>query len=192
MRLPFYILVLLCILSCNQQPKLEYTFSNKEQVIACNNANNTLLNEMLYSFEEDIMNHNPAESKTINTAYAQYIFKGMTGTSPYDKIINTHSLAVRDQLLAEGILITDGLKSNLNYEHPAVQCILNGIEDQGIKQTLNALIQTNSMNPALFNSRLRNFGRQADKNRYQAAYIALDSYYQNLVGLTLEEQTTNE
>jgi len=192
MRLIFFTIISLCVLSCSQQSKLNYKFSDQEQVIACDTENNALINEMLHSFESDIMNHNPTDQKTKATAYAQFIFKGMTGTSAYEKIVNTHSLDIRDQLLAQGILKTAGISSNLNYDHPVVQCIINGIEDSDLRRTLNALIETNSMNPALFNSRLRNFGRQADKNRYQAAYIALDSYYQNLVGLSLEAPATNE
>lgn len=192
MRLTFCIIISLCILSCKQQPKLDYKFSNEEQVIICDNENNALLNEMLYSFEEDIMNHSSSGFKTLDAAYGQFVYRGMSGTARYKEISTSHSYAIRDKLLAEGILLAEGVKSNLNYEHPAVICITNGIENSDLKRTINALIQTNSMNPVLLNSRARNFGRQADKNRYQAAYIALDSYYQNLVGLTLEEPATNE
>ena len=50
------------------------------------------------------------------------------------------------------------------------------------------------MDPKLLNTRMRSFGTKASKNRYESFYVALDSYYQNLVGveLALEETTTNE
>ncbi len=186
MKYTIYLLLPLFIISCTNGSKLDYKYSDKEQVILCENENNALLNEMLYNFEEDIYQHNPTPTKTRVNAYGQYIYRGMTGSSLYSDIATPHALAIRDQLIAENILITNGTKSNLNYEHPAVQCIINNIEDHDIKTTINALMEVNSMDPAMFNSRLRNFGRQAEKNRYQASYIALDSYYQNLVGLTLE------
>lgn len=191
MKITFYILVALFITSCNMQPSLEYQYSDKEQPISCDTQYNALLNEALHSFEADILKSSTGETKTQLTAYGQYIFKGMTGTARYEDLVSMHSLAIRDQLIAENIVITTGVKSNLNYEHPAVKCIINNVEDPDLKRTLNALLQTNSMDPAMFNSRLRNFGQKAGKSRYQALYIALDSYYQNLVGLTLDT-TTNE
>lgn len=191
---PFvFILFSLIILSCGQTPKMQNKHGDKEQSITCENQNNPLLNEALYSFEEDLVQHNQLdEAKTLVAAYGQFMYKGMAGTASYKDIANKHSLAIRDELIAEGILITTGIKSNLNYAHPAVQCIINSIENTDLKATLNALIETNSMNPSLFNSRLRNFGGQAQKDRYQAAYIALDAYYQNLVGVSLDAETTNE
>lgn len=190
---PFvFILISTFILSCTHSPRLDFKYGDKEQSISCENQNNALLNEALHSFEEDIINHNLSDNKTLVAAYGQYIYKGMLGSAPYQDIANSHSLAIRDALLEEGILSTKGAKNNLNYKHPAVECIVNNIKDADLKRTLNALIQTNSMDPSLFNSRLRNFGQLAEKNRHQAAFIALVSYYQNLVGLTLEPAKANE
>ncbi len=186
---PFLLIILTTlVLSCNKTPKLDYKYGDKEQLIICANQNNALLNEALYSFEEDILKSNPSPTKTLNAAYAQYIYKGMLGTMPYTKIANEHSLAIRDQLITEGIINTTGAKSNLNYEHPAVQCIINKIETEDIKRTINALLEVNGMDPGLFSSRLRNFGREAAKSRYEATFIALDSYYQNLVGISLDSE----
>lgn len=190
---PFvFSILLISVISCTQKPKLTYKYSDKEQTITCPDQNNALLNEALHSFEQDIYNHSMSETKTVVTSYGQYMFKGIAGTAPYKEIVSGHSLAIRDQLLQENILIPNGVKSNLNYNHPAVQCIIDGIEDAAIKKTISSLLEVNSMDPTLFNSRLRNFGRQAEKNRNQALYIALDSYYQNLVGITLDTPEANE
>lgn len=190
MKFIFCSLVVFCIYSCTMQPKLQYQFSDKEQSLSCDGENNGLLNEALHSFEKDILEHNPSEQKTQIAGYGQFMYKGMLGTAKYDKIASDHSLAIRDALISENILLINGGKSNLNYEHPAVQCVLSKIENKDLQRTINALLQTNSMDPSMFNSRLRNFGSRSGKNRYQAAYVALDAYYQNLIGVTLEK--TNE
>lgn len=179
-------------LSCTQKTTMQFKYADKEQTINCDGQNNALLNEALHSFEQDLLDHVKTENKTLTTAYGQYLYQGMSGTALFNEIANDHSLAIRDQLLQENIITTDGVKSNLNYEHPAVKCIIEGIEDAGIKKTISALLEVNSMDPKLFNSRIRNFGRQSQSNRNQAMYIALDSYYQNLVGMTLEEPSPNE
>lgn len=190
---PFvFSILLISIISCTQESELTYKYSDKEQIITCTDQNNTLLNEALYSFEQDLLDYSKAETKTLVSSYGQYLYKGMEGTALYKDIANEHSLAIRDALLKEDILVTNGVKSNLNYNHPAVQCVLNNIESNGIKKTISSLIEVGGMNPALFNSRLRNFGPQAQKSRNQALYIALDSYYQNLVGITLDAPVVNE
>lgn len=187
-----FILLSTLILSCAQSPKMQYKFGDKEQTIACSNQNNALLNEALHSFENDLQNYKKTDRTTLISAYGQFMYKGIQGSAAYQEIANDHSLAIRDQLLEEGILITNGPKSNLNYKHPAVQCLVDNIEDGDVQKTIKALLDTNSMDPTLFNSRLRNFGPKAQKNRNQALYIALDAYYQNLVGITLEQSLSNE
>ena len=190
---PFVFLILTALItSCAQKPSLAYKFNDKERTINCQDQNNALLNEALYNFEQDILDHSITENKTLTAAYGQYLYKGVSGTALYGEIASAHSLAIRDQLIKENIITPSGIKSNLNYSHPAVQCIIEGIEDPAIKKTIKSLLELNSMDPTMFNSRLRNFGRQSQKNRNQALYIALDSYYQNLVGVTLDESATNE
>ncbi len=191
---PFiFILISTFILSCSQSPKLEYKYSDKDQTIACSDKSNALLNEALYSFEADLIKYYKKGVKdNLINSYSKFIAKGMGGVAPYQDITNAHSLAIRDALLAEGILITNGANSNLNYTHPTVQCIINNIENPKLKKNLNVLIETNTMNPKIFNSRPRKLGRKAEKHRYNALYIALDGYYQNLVGLSLKTETSDE
>jgi len=170
---PFiFILISTFILSCSQSPKLEYKYSDKDQTIACSDKSNALLNEALYSFEADLIKYYKKGVKdNLINSYSKFIAKGMGGVAPYQDITNAHSLAIRDALLAEGI---------------------NNIENPKLKKNLNVLIETNTMNPKIFNSRPRKLGRKAEKHRYNALYIALDGYYQNLVGLSLKTETSDE
>jgi len=175
--------LLLVIVSCNQQSKLEFKFTDNPQNISCSTSNNNVLNEALYSFEEDIFAKYDT-TRTHSKAYARYILKGIKGTEDYQSILSDHSLQIRDILLSEGIIKVNNGQGVLDYNHPDVKCIINNIEDEGVKRTINALLQTNSMDLSLFDTRLRNIGREARRRPYQSTYIALDTYYKNLVGLT--------
>lgn len=184
----FLFLVVICI-GCNQKPKLNFQFADLTQNISCTSTNDALLNEALHSFEQDIFVKYDSVKKLHRTAYARFITRGILGSEDYNALASVHSLEIRDALLEAGILITNGTKSNLNYTHPDVQCIINNMKDTALKTTINALIETNSMDPTLFDSRLRNIGSSIANKPYQATYIALDAYYQNLVNITLD---TNE
>ncbi len=182
-----FLILTVSIISCNQKAKFDFKFSDQEQVISCSEKNNALLNEVLYSFENDIITKYDSVNKVKSKAYGNFIFRGMDGSAQYKDIISSNTQPIIDALIAENILIVDKSPSHLNYEHPAIRCIVNGIKDKNLRTTLNALIDTKSMNPKLFSSRLRNFGRSADRDRYQALYIALDGYYQQILNIKSQE-----
>jgi len=180
-------LTLLCffliIVSCNQQSKFQFQFADQPQNITCSTSNNDVLNEALYSFEEDLFKKYDT-TKVHSRAYARYILKGIKGNERFGEMVSAHSLQIRDVLVSKGIIINNGGKGVLDYNHPDVKCIINNIEDKDLGRTINALIQTNSMDLSLFDSRLRNIGRTTSNRPNQSVYLALDTYYKNLVGLT--------
>jgi hypothetical protein len=186
------IIIAVGVVSCENQASLEYKHADKEQVINCENENNALLNEALYQFEQDIINAYDPESKILNKGYANFLYVGFTGTAEYERLATPHTLAIREELLKAGIIKDGGFKSNLSYNHSAVNCIIDNIEDAQLSTTVKALVATNTMDPKLFSSRMRDFGRKASKSRYTALYVALDSYYQQLTMTELPIKESNE
>ena len=194
MRIIVCALALILLASCQEAKKqvtIDYKFSDKEQSLQCDGQNNALLNEALHSFEDDIARNYDPESQRVYNAYAKFIMPGMGGKADYSRLPSDHTKKILEALIAEKIIVKGGVHSNLNYDHPAVQCIINGIEEFGLKNTINALTSTNGMNPTLFDTRLRNKGRDAEKKRYMAMYIALDAYYQNLADVEFTAPTAN-
>ncbi len=190
-KIVFLILVTASIISCNQKAEFDFKFADKEQVISCSETNNALLNEALYSFERDlVMRYDSLDQRQIN-AYGAFMYRGMDGSAKYEEIIRPNTRPIAEALIAENILIENKTPSHLNYEHPDVQCIISNIKDQDLKTTINALIETKSMNPKLFNSRMRNFGRNSGKDRYLALFVALDGYYQQILNITPQESQQN-
>ena len=181
----FIVLALVIILASCQGKKqttpIDLKFADQEQVVNCVEQNNALLNEALYSFEADIIRNYDAEKERASNAYARFIMPGLNGSAEYERLPSEHSKTILARLIKEGIINKNSTgKSSTNYEHPAVICIINNIEDSDLKRTINALIQTNSMDPALLDTRLRNKGRQIARQRYVAMYLALDAYFQRL------------
>ena len=184
-------LFLACLIGSCQSNKevtpMNYKYGDQEQVINCEGQNNALLNEALYSFEDDLLNTYDAESRRPITAYGQFTFVGLSGQAEFKRIVSEHSKIVLSKLIEEGIIIKNtGAKSNVNYEHPAVVCAIDNLKDAALKKTINALISTNSMDPVLFDSRLRNAGRLVQNQRYLAFYLSLDAYFQQLANLDMK------
>ncbi len=187
--------LIITLSSCEQKATFNFKHSEKEQVIQCDSALNALLNEALYVFESDIQEAYKEDiGNQVNVGYARFLYVGFAGTAEYDRVASQSALEVHKALMEQNILIKNGFKSNLNYKHPAVQCIINNIEDVDLANTIKALVDTNTMDPKLFATRMRNYGRNAIKNRYAAMYIALDTYYQQLDGVVLavEPEVVNE
>lgn len=182
-----FVSLLVIAISCNQKAEFNYKYANQEQVINCIDANNSLLNEALYTFENDLINLYDSINRVKTASYGRFMYRGMNGTAAYKDIASDDSQKIIEALIAENILVKNKKPSHLNYQHPAVNCIIENIKDNGIKSTIQALIEVNSMDPKLFDSRLRNFGRSADRDRYLALYISLDGYYQQLLEKNLSE-----
>jgi len=190
-KIVFLILTAILLTSCNQKDKFDFKFADQEQVISCSETHNALLNEALYSFENDLIKRYDSINQKKVKAYGSFIYKGMEGTIKYEDIITPNTLPIANALLDENILIKDKSPSHLNYEHPTVQCVVDNIKDESIRNTINALIDTKTMNPKLFNTRLRNFGRNAEKDRYLSLFIGLDGYYQQMLNIMPQELPTH-
>ena len=190
-KIVFVILAAIMIISCEQKATVNFKFADQEQVISCSENDNPLLNEALYSFENDLYTKYDSVTKSKITVYGRFIYRGMDGSAPYTEIKTPHTTSIVEALASENILIKGKEPSAVNYEHPAVQCIVDAIENDELKVTIKALIDTKTMNPKLFNTRFRNFGRNAERQRNLALFIALEGYYQQILNLETPESTTN-
>ncbi|AEE18846.1 hypothetical protein JM84_0806 [Dokdonia sp. Hel_I_63] len=184
------IAIVLGVLSCEDQSSLEYKHADKEQIINCENQNNALLNEALYQFEQDIISAYDPESRLRNKAYANFVYVGFSGDAEYERLATPHTLAIRKELVKAGIIKDGGLKSNLMYSN--IPCVLKNIEDPQLALMIEALVESNTMDPKLFNSRMRNFAYKSQTDRYTALYVALDTYYQQLTMTELPIKESNE
>ena len=184
------IAIVLGVLSCEDQSSLEYKHADKEQIINCENQNNALLNEALYQFEQDIISAYDPESRLRNKAYANFVYVGFSGDAEYERLATPHTLAIRKELVKAGIIKDGGFKSNLAYNN--ISCILKNIEDPQLALMIEALVESNTMDPKLFNSRMRNFAYKSQTDRYTALYVALDTYYQQLTMTELPIKESNE
>lgn len=183
-KIVFLIMVTTTIISCNQKATFDFKFADQPQVITCDETQDALLNETLYSFENDLIMKYDSINKSKVKGYGLFVYRGMDGTAKYEEIITENTRPIIDALIAENILIENKTPSQLNYEHPTVKCIINNIKDEDLKRTINALIDTKTMDPKLFNSRFKNYGHNVDNDRYLALYIALDAYYQHILNRT--------
>lgn len=176
--------------SCKETKEpLVVRHADKEQPINCGGDKSVLLNEVLHQFEEDISTTYDPIDKVPYKAYSSYLYVGFSGTANYDRIVSQHALDLRKILVDEGV-IKEGIGlSNLNYSHPFVQCIFDNMKDKDLVKTIRALETTATMKPELFNTRMRNYARRINTDRYAALYIALDSYYQRL---TMTEVPTDD
>ncbi len=173
--------ILTLSISCQDKKSVNFEHFDKEQIISCITDLDPLLNEALYVFEEDLKSLNSETEQNIKLGYSKFMYRAFEGSMSYGDMISKQALHVGHALLANEILINNGGKSNLNYSHPLVECILIKMKDRELSNTLRSLIETSSMDPKLFSSRLIDFGKVAHDQRYLALYIALDGYYQKLI-----------
>ncbi len=168
---------------CKDEEKFDnFKFADKDISIDCEKANlKLLINEAVYSFEDDITTFYSKNEPNINIAYSQFVRNAVNGQINYAEIVSPHTVKVFEVLKKESVFWDHkNPKSHLNYNSPFFQCMTDNIQDENLKTTLNALISTNSMSPKLFAAPLMSRYNRATSDKYLASYIAFDLYYAKL------------
>jgi len=178
--------------SCKTKPSIEYKYQDKPQIIDCPGLDKDLLHEALYSFEEDIANHynfknyHPGTFLFYQHGHMSFIYFGCVGEADFKKIVSPHTIEIFKELQKETSLWDlENSGSKLNYKHEFVTCLLSNFENQGIKSSIEALIETNTMSPKIMAHPLRRNISEANTNKYFAMYVALDAFYQQLFDVDL-------
>jgi len=182
-------LTVLLFLNCNNEPKLEYRYADKEDLFECSNLNNQLYKEALYTFEQDLIDfHNTIDSK-ITDCYVSFLHRQFNDNIKYKDFVSPHSLLVLEALKQDTTLWDfDNKKSYLNYTSPIMNCIANNIQNKDIKTTLNALLSVGSMDPNLFRPVFAPKYEELISDKYLALYVALDLYYAKLIDVDFTDK----
>lgn len=184
---PIVLILVLTLLNCkntNSEKTLEnYNYSNKGIVVNCDNFDLKLLNEALFSFEDDILKYfkeNRPETN-INSAYSQFINNVIYGRAAFVDIASPHTIKIFEVLKSKkNLWRPTNNTSKLNYDSNLVTCITENINNTALKTTLEALLSTNSMSPKLFGPAIQSNYGAAISDKYISTYIAFDFFYAKL------------
>jgi len=188
MKTNFSILVFVLVstlLSCKQEVTLaEYKFSDKDMVINCGDKDSKLINEALYSFEDDITSfyknkNNP--NGNLPLVYSQFLRNYSGRRINYEELVTPHTLEVFNVLKTrQDLWDLNSNVSKLNYYGSFFSCIASNVQDKNLKPTLNALLTTHSMSPRMFTAPLLTQYRAVANDKYLSAYVAFDLFYAKL------------
>lgn len=158
----------------------DYKYADKPALITCEGVNSKLLNEAVYAFENDILNHQKQSNPNASLvrAYSQTIRTSVYSQLKFEDIVSKHTYKVFQALKNENDLWdANNTKSHFNYNSKTMGCIASNLKNQALKTTLDALLSTNTMAPKLFGVPLTTKYSSAMNDKYLALYIALDLFY---------------
>lgn len=183
----------LTILSCTKP--ITYKFQEEPQVIDCPGIDNQLMNEALYSFSDDIQRHFLMEIQekdylNFQYSYAQYIYRGAANLLFFNEIASPHTIKIFKELeKQEGLFIEQKGKSNLNYHHEFVQCLISKIDRESLRDQIKHLLSVDYLSPEVMAETYRSSIRPAEVDPDFLLFIALDTFYQRFVQLDLTENS---
>lgn len=175
------VLLIFNLTSCNKENSApsfsEYQFADQPQTINCSNEDNNLLNEAVYSFENDIVNFYGAKQKNILRGYNNFIKQAASYKKiPFEEFVSEHSVNIAKAIKGSGIFNNNGL----DYNHNIIQCIGENMNAGDLKTTFNALLSTNSMSKTLFKPALAGNASRLGKDKYLGLYVALEYFYSEI------------
>ena len=180
-----YLIISTTLLTSCKKP-LEQKFKDKEPIVKCNGLDYNLAHEAYYSFLEDIAVYLKNQHVGYNyldypAALGAFIYKGSSGTADYEKIASPHTIEILKRLKKETTLWdTSSKKSNLNYNSEFMDCIIQNIKNEDLKQTIISLREVNSLNSKILNEVYTQKIYDYTTDNYFGVFIAFDTYYQYL------------
>ncbi|WP_104734226.1 hypothetical protein [Hanstruepera ponticola] len=183
---------------CKNEPSAatfdDYKYADSENVLNCNDIDTKLYNEALLSFENDILKAFNSRNNDLRVAYTTF-FRTLQGNRvQFQDVASPHSMKVFEALKGQPDLWNDD--NSINYRADIFNCLSSNFKNQSLATTFNALVQTNSMRLDLIAAPLQKVIKNANSDRYLAAYIALDMYYANLFNVdptkVIEKPETDE
>jgi len=177
--------VVLGLTSCGNS--IEYKYTNRQHVVTCEGMDQDLMNEALYSFEDNIAKATPSNNYGVGSplyyafGYASYIYRGVMGESDYQKIASEHTQALAKALTKEPIWTGTKPNIKLDYNSPFVKCLVENVEQEDLKRTFDNLKSANSMDIKLMINVFMKHVEQTGTDRELAVIVALDTYYRHLI-----------
>jgi len=177
------------ILNCNNTPKtpsFEYIYANENVISICqeNTTNTQLLNEAVFTFENDLINFYDPINKSPNRAYTKFLSAIRNGSIDYTSIVSKHSVTVLNALKQDKSLWNlNDIISPINYKNPIVNCIAEHMKPAEFTTTFKALVHTNSLSFRMYDEELRRNTILASQDKYLGLFVALDLYYGKLYNI---------
>lgn len=194
MRLQTIILALCTLLFLNCEPEkkntasMDFSYADQPRLIKCSGMDTLLLNEALYSFQDDITKHYTSDNENLPLSYRNFTNDAIIDRAEYATIISEHSKEVFKTLKqTPGLWRVSGDSYTFDFEGPLFACMVENIKDSDFKTTLNALLKTNSMSSRMITEPLRQKTFLMKEDPYLASIVAFDLYYGKMFDLDLSK-----
>jgi len=167
--------------ACDQKPKIEFQYSNQPDLFLCSDADMDLVKEAVYVFEDYIKSNYSFLSKDRPEGYHNYIRLLLDDRSPAREFFNDYLKSFTKYIKEQDELWTekDGLLK-LDYNHPLVTCIINNIQDEQLKNTIDAMITSNTVRPEVIGPLMFRNKHLMVEDRALATYLIFETFYPKL------------
>ena len=177
------ILTLLLITSCTKEKtKFQYKYSNQDDLFKCSTQHEKLIKEAVYTFEDYITKHYTFKNKnTTANGYNGYLKLLFYDRAPASEYFSAHLKEVVKILKEKKDLwIQNGSKTRLNYNNEFVNCLIQSIQDEELKNILSVLTKSNTLKPVVIAPLLFENRKLMTTDKALATYVALDMFYTQL------------
>ena len=190
----YVVLLLISITFFSCKKPIEYQFSGSPETITCDGLDYDLSHEAYYSFRQDLAIY----VKSLRIGYndlnyreslGYYIYRGALGNFEFKDIATPHTIALLNELKShKDLWDTSSGKSNLNYNSEFIDCLIQNIKNEEVKQTILSLRSSNSLNSTILAETYRANVFDCYEDNYFGMLIAFDTYYQHLYGMDFNKK----
>lgn len=187
MRNLFLYLFILMFLLQSCEHGFEYKYANEPVLLSCDNANERLISEAVYTFEDYLMNsHVFREPLIVEQGYANYWGIATSDRLPRIDTFDPHVIKVFEALKKEEDLWKEvNGEIRLNYSNSFMRCIEEGMTNREIRSTMKSLLDTNTFRTDIFTPAIRRRTDIVAQDKALSTLVALDMFYAKLFSIDL-------
>ena len=188
-KIILYIFTLILFIGCNNEAKLQYKYTDHDDLFTCSSLNMELVKEGLYAFEDYLIEYYSFKGpKNIESGLMNYWRTAITKRLPAIEKINPHIIKVRDALKKEeNLWVTKNNFTKLNYNHPIIQCINEEIKDPDIKKLFDFLVESKTFKTKVFLASMTMNDKRVKGDKAFETYLMLDTFYARILNVNFND-----
>ncbi|MBT8286996.1 MAG: hypothetical protein HKN00_11595 [Flavobacteriaceae bacterium] len=177
----FIIFVILTVTSCKQVKKPDFKFQDQPDLFSCSSVDMELTKEAVYVFEDYISEHYAFLSHQPAEGYHNYLKLLLDDRSPAGEFFSDYLIEFKDYLKSQDELwIVSNGQLRLNNDHELVTCIINNIQNEELKNTIDALVRSNTASNELLGPILFRNKESMISDRALATYVVFETFFPKL------------
>ncbi|MBT8258276.1 MAG: hypothetical protein KJO49_07375 [Bacteroidia bacterium] len=191
-QIAIYFFLTMVVWGCKNSSEPNYIYQDQPDLFSCSGADMKMVKEGFYVFENYIAENYAFLSNSTDEGYYNYIKLLLDDRSPASEFFSDYLVEFKDYLKErDEFWVEKNGQLHLNYDYPLVNCLINNIKNEQLRNTIDALVSSNTVRPETLGPVLYRNHEMMASDKALAAYVIFETFYPKLFYMDSPEYVPN-